>query len=100
MKDHILGGQRISGYADFFDFWVGFGVWEGRESIGIGWKIHLDGFSAREMEYGPISNDFHDFVCFRLILEGPDPSPGPGFRSIFSWISGYPVIRDPRQMGS
>ena len=75
---------------------MGFGIREGREgreSIGIGLEIHLDGFSAREVEYGPISNDFHDFACFRLILEGPDPSPGPGFSSNFSWISSYPVIR-------
>ena len=43
----------------------GFGVWQGRESIGIGFEIHVDGFSAREMEYGSISNDFINFACFR-----------------------------------
>ena len=62
MKGQILRGQRISGYPGFLIFLVGFGVWEGRESIGIGLGIHLDGFSAREVEYGPISNDFHDFA--------------------------------------
>ncbi len=65
MKGHILRGQWISGYPVFLIFFVGFGVWQGRESIGIGFEIHVDGFSAREMEYGSISNDFINFACFR-----------------------------------
>ena len=41
---------------------MGFGVWEGLQSIGACSEIHLDGFSAREVAYGSFSNIFKDFA--------------------------------------
>ena len=45
----------------FFIFAVGFGVWEGLQSIEACSEIHLDGFSNQEVAYEPI---FQHFPCF------------------------------------
>ena len=57
---------------------MGFGVWEGLQSIGNGGGLQMDGFSAHFEPYGSIFNDFQDFDHFGvdsggLILfpEGP-----------------------------
>ena len=62
-----------------FDFFlVGFGVWEGLQSMGNGCGLQMDGFSAHFEPSESISNEFHDFGHFdinsgRLTLfpEGP-----------------------------
>ena len=76
--------SRIFGFLDFLenvDFWnfpVGFGVWEGLQSIGNGCGLQMDGFSAHFDQYEFIFDDLHDFHDFasvsgRLTLfsEGP-----------------------------
>ena len=40
---------------------MGFGVWEGLQSIGKGCGLQMDGFSAHFEPYRPIFNDFEDF---------------------------------------
>ena len=87
--------SRIFGFLDFsknVDFWkfpVGFGVWEGLESIGNGCGLQVDGFSAHFDSSGPIFDDsqyFNDFafVSDRLTRfpEGPrtlrECPEGPG----------------------
>ena len=68
---------------------MGFGVWEGLQSMGNGRGLQMDGFSAHFEPYGSIFDDFHDFVDFAavsdgltLFSEGPrtlrDRSEGPG----------------------
>ena len=61
---------------------------EGVESIWNCFGIHLDEFSAREIEYGFILKDFDDFEQFPSILDSPEgrigtcPNPdwdGSGF---------------------
>ena len=49
-------------FDDFLICGVGFGVWEGLQSIGACSEIHLDGFSAREVAYETFSNIFKDFA--------------------------------------
>ena len=87
--------SRIFGFVDFLenvDFWnfpVGFGVWEGLGWIGNGCGLQMDGFSAHFEPSGFMSDDFHDFDGFgvvsiglTLFSEGPrtlrDRSEGPG----------------------
>ena len=87
--------SRIFGFFDFsenVDFWnfpVGFKVWEGLQWIGDGCGIKIDGFSAQTEPYGSISADVHDFDHFgtvsgglTLFPEGPrtvrDCPEGPG----------------------
>ena len=57
---------------------MGFGVWEGLQSIGNGCGLQMDGFSTHFEQYGSIFNDFHDFghvgvnsVGLMLFPEGP-----------------------------
>ena len=81
---------------DFGDFPLGFGVWEGLQSIGNGCGLQMDGFSAHFEPSESISVDFHNFGHFggdsgglmrfpegprtlRDCVEGPGtPSEGPG----------------------
>ena len=74
---------------DFWNFPVGFGVWEALQWIGNGCGLQTDGFSAHFEPSESISVDFHDFDKFaidsgglRLFPEGPrtlrDGSEGPG----------------------
>ena len=42
----IFGFLDFSKNVDFLNFQVGFGVWEGLQSIGNGCGLHMDGFSA------------------------------------------------------
>ena len=46
---------------DFGNFPVGFGVWEGLESIGNGCGLQMDGFSAHFEQYESILDLFLDF---------------------------------------
>ena len=52
------------------DFPVGFGVWECVESIGNGCGIQMDGFSAREVPYSFIFDEFHDLCHFGVVFGG------------------------------
>ena len=74
---------------NFCDSSVGFGVWEGLQSIGNGCGLQMDGFSAHFELSESISDDFHDFGHFgiesgglTLFPEGPrtlrDRPEGPG----------------------
>ena len=62
--------SRIFGFLDFsenvffFDFPVGFGVWEGSQSMGNGCGLQMDGFSAHFEPSRSIFDDFHDFGHF------------------------------------
>ena len=64
--------SRIFGFFDFsenVDFWnfpVGFGVWEGLQWIGNGCGLQMDGFSAHFEPSGSIFDHFHDFDDFRF----------------------------------
>ena len=49
---------------------MGFGVWEGLQSIDACSEIHLDGFSAREVPYSFIFDEFHDFCHFGVVFGG------------------------------
>ena len=73
----------------FFIFPVGFGVWEGLQSLGNGCGLQMDGFSVHFELSESISVDFHDFEHFAiesggltLFPEGPrtlrDRPEGPG----------------------
>ena len=74
--------SRIFGFFDFsenvyfFDFPVGFGVWEGVESIGNGCGIQMDGFSAQIASYSSIFDDFHYFGHFGVVFGGLTLLPG------------------------
>ena len=95
--------SRIFGFFDFsknVDFWnfpVGFGVWEGLPSIGIFCGLQMDGLSAHFDHCGSIFVDFHYFDhlavvssgLLTLLSDGPrtlrdcpespgSPSEGPG----------------------
>ena len=66
----------------FLDFPVGFGVWEGLQSMGNGCGLQMDGFSRHFELSESIFNDFHDFGHFAidsdgltLFPEGPRTSP-------------------------
>ena len=74
----------------FGDFPVGFGVWEGLQSIGNGCGLQMDGFSAHFEPPEFIWDNFLDSGHFgvvsgglTLFSEGPGPSesalrlPGP-----------------------
>ena len=61
----------------FWSFWgfgVGFGVLEGLQSIEACSEIHLDGFSAREVQYSCISDSSSDFLFFPQDIQWPDAS--------------------------
>ena len=49
---------------------MGFGVWEGLQSIGNGCGIQIDGLSAQTEPYGYIFDDFHDFGYFGIVFDG------------------------------
>ena len=49
---------------------MGFGVWEVVESIDAGSGIQMDGFSAREVPYSFIFDEFHDFGNFGVVFDG------------------------------
>ena len=68
---------------------MGFGVWEGLQSIGNSCGLQMDGFSAHFERYESIWDDFHDFDDFATVSGGlmlfpegprtlPDRSEGPG----------------------
>ena len=77
---------------------MGFGVWEGLQSIGNGCGLQMDGFSAHFEPSGSIFDDFHDFGHFgvdsgrlmlfpeglRILRECPE---GPGPCESDSWWS-------------
>ena len=66
----IFGFFYFSENVDLGNFPVGFGVWEGVESIGNGSGIQMDGFSAREVPYSFIFDYFHDFGNFGVVFDG------------------------------
>ena len=66
----IFGFFDFSKNVDFLDFPVGFGVWEGLQSMGNGCGLQMDGFSAHFEPSGSISIDFHDLGDFAVVSEG------------------------------
>ena len=48
-----------------------FRIWEGRQSIGNGFGIDLDGFSARNIKYESILKNFHHSGCSLCRPAGP-----------------------------
>ena len=55
---------------DFLNFPVGFEIWEGLRSIGIGCGLQMHGFSANFQPSESISIDFHDFDHFGVVFGG------------------------------
>ena len=49
---------------------MGFGVWEGLQSIGNGSGLQMDEFSPHFEAYEFIFNDFHDFDDFAIVSDG------------------------------
>ena len=75
----IFGFFDFSKNVDFGNFPVGFGVWEGLQSMGNGCGLQMDGFSAHFEPYESISVDFHDFGDFGVVSDRLTLSPeGPG----------------------
>ena len=56
-KHRISGLSGFSKIVDFDDFPLGFGVWEGLQSIGKGCGLQMDGFLAHFEPYGSIFDD-------------------------------------------
>ena len=57
---------------------MGFGVWEGLESIGNGCGLQMDGFSTHFEPSDSISNNFDDFGHFAIVSAALTLSPeGP-----------------------
>ena len=58
---------------------MGFGVWEGLQSIGNGCGLQMDGFSAHFDPSESIFDGFHDFDDFASVSGGLTVfSEGPG----------------------
>ena len=55
---------------DFGNFLIGFGVWEGLQSMGNGCGLQMEGFSAHFEPPESISLDFHDFANFAFVSGG------------------------------
>ena len=66
--DHRIFG--FFGKCEFWEFPVGFGVWEGLQWIGNGCGLQMDGFSAHFEPSESISVDFHDFGHFGVVSGG------------------------------
>ena len=66
----IFGFSGFSENVVFWNFLVGFGVWEGLQWMGNGCGLQLDGFSAHFEPCGSIFDNFHDFCDFRVVFEG------------------------------
>ena len=61
------GFLDFSGNTDFGNFPVGFGVWGHLQTIGNGFGLQIDGFSALIQPYESSFEDFHDFVQFSVV---------------------------------
>ena len=66
----IFGFFDISENVYFWNFPVGFGVWEGLQWMGNGCGLQMDGFSAHFDPYEFIFTDFHDFDYFATVSDG------------------------------
>ena len=77
---------------EFWNFPVGFGVWEGLQSIGNGCGLQMDGFSAHFEPSEFIFDYLHDFSDFAFVCDCPTlkvPGPrdcpeGPG--TLWEWV--------------
>ena len=58
------------GNADFLNFPVRFGVWEGLQWIGNGCGLQMDGFSTHFDPSESIFDDFLDFGDFAFVSDG------------------------------
>ena len=70
---------------------MGFGDWQGLQSIGNGCGLQMDGFSAHFDSYGYVFDDFHDFGHFgvdsgglTLLPKGPRTNIRSGSHHNFS----------------
>ena len=54
---------------DFWDFPMGFGVWEGLQWIGNGYGLQMDGFSTHFEPSESIFDDFRDFGDFAFVSD-------------------------------
>ena len=64
---------RIFGFPKktyFLNFPVGFGVWEGLQSMGNGCGLQMDGFSVHFEPSRSIFDCFHDFDYFLIVSDG------------------------------
>ena len=59
---------------------MGFGVWEGLQSIGNGCGLQMDGFSAHFEPSGFIFKDFHD-CCHFVVFSGGLKNPQKNYYS-------------------
>ena len=66
----IFGFFDFSENVDFWNFPVGFGVWEGLQSIGNGCGLQMDGFSTHFEPCGSIFDHFPDLGDFLVVFEG------------------------------
>ena len=74
-----MGFFDFSENVDFGNFPMGFGVWEGLQSIGNGCGLQMDGFSAHFERSDSIFDDFLDFGNFDVDSGGLMLFPeGPG----------------------
>ena len=69
-ESRIFGFLDFSENVDFWDFPMGFGVWEGLQSIGNACGLHIHGFSTHFEPSESIFNDFHDFGHFSVVSGG------------------------------
>ena len=49
---------------------MGFGVWEGLQSIGNGCGLQMDGFSSHFDQYESNFDDFHSFGNLAVVSDG------------------------------
>ena len=66
----IFGFFAFSEHVDILDFSVGFGVWEGLQTMEHGCGLQMDGFSAHFEQCEFIFDDFHDFGHFAIVSDG------------------------------
>ena len=66
----IFGIFDFSENVDFWNFPVGFGVWEGLQWMGNGCGLQMDGFSSHFEQSESIFDDFHDFGHFGVVSGG------------------------------
>ena len=69
-KDWIFAFSGFSENVDFFNVPVGFGVRGGLQSMGNGFGLQMDGFSADFEPCGSIFDDFHDCGHFAAVSDG------------------------------
>ena len=65
----MLGFWDFSENVDFGNFPLGFGVWEGLQSMGNGCGLQMDGFSTHFELSDSIFDDFHNLGHFAIVSD-------------------------------